>query len=291
MEAEKLQGIIEQMTLEEKASLCSGADFWNTKSVDKIGIPAMAVSDGPHGLRKQSEAADHLGINESIKAVCFPAGCAVAASFSRDAARLLGETLGEECQAEDVGIILGPAMNIKRSPLCGRNFEYYSEDPCVSSEMASAYVIGVQSRNVGTSLKHFMGNNQEYHRMTSSSVMDEHTMREIYLASFEGMVKKAKPWTMMNSYNRLNGTYLCENKEILTDILRKEWGFEGYVMTDWGAMNDRVAALKAGCELAICTMAAKTMNLNTGKGFLPDIGIIHRNKGIYFKFHGRGYFI
>lgn len=258
MEAEKLQGIIEQMTLEEKASLCSGADFWNTKSVDRIGIPAMAVSDGPHGLRKQSEAADHLGINESIKAVCFPAGCAVAASFSRDAARLLGETLGEECQAEDVGIILGPAMNIKRSPLCGRNFEYYSEDPCVSSEMASAYVIGVQSRNVGTSPKHFMGNNQEYHRMTSSSVMDERTMREIYLASFEGMVKKAKPWTMMNSYNRLNGTYLCENKEILTDILRKEWGFEGYVMTDWGAMNDRVAALKAGCELEMPSSGGAT---------------------------------
>lgn len=258
MEAEKLQEITTQMTLEEKASLCSGADFWNTKSVDRIGIPAMAVSDGPHGLRKQSEAADHLGINESIKAVCFPAGCAVAASFSRDAARLLGETLGEECQAEDVGIILGPAMNIKRSPLCGRNFEYYSEDPCVSSEMASAYVIGVQSRNVGTSPKHFMGNNQEYHRMTSSSVMDERTMREIYLASFEGMVKKAKPWTMMNSYNRLNGTYLCENKEILTDILRKEWGFEGYVMTDWGAMNDRVAALKAGCELEMPSSGGTT---------------------------------
>lgn len=149
-------------------------------------------------------------------------------------------------------------MNIKRSPLCGRNFEYYSEDPCVSSEMASAYVIGVQSRNVGTSPKHFMGNNQEYHRMTSSSVMDERTMREIYLASFEGMVKKAKPWTMMNSYNRLNGTYLCENKEILTDILRKEWGFEGYVMTDWGAMNDRVAALKAGCELEMPSSGGAT---------------------------------
>lgn len=249
MEAEKLREMIEQMTLEEKASLCSGADFWNTKSVDRAGIPAVTVSDGPHGLRKQNAAADHLGINESIKAVCFPAGCAVAASFSRDAARLLGETLGEECQAEDIGVILGPAMNIKRSPLCGRNFEYYSEDPYVSSEMAAAYVQGVQSRNVGTSPKHFMGNNQEYRRMTSSSVMDERTMREIYLASFEGMVKKAKPWTMMNSYNRLNGTYLCENKEILTDILRNEWGFDGYVMTDWGAMNDRIAALKAGCEL------------------------------------------
>lgn len=249
MEKGKLMELINQMTLEEKASLCSGADFWNTKSIQRLGLRSVTLSDGPHGLRKQENMADHLGMNESIKAVCFPAGCAVAASFSRETARLLGETLGEECQAEDIGIILGPAMNIKRSPLCGRNFEYYSEDPYVSSEMASAYVQGVQSRNVGTSPKHFMANNQEYHRMTSSSVMDERTMREIYLASFEGMVKKAKPWTVMNSYNRINGTYLCESREMLTDILRNEWGFDGYVMTDWGAMNDRVSALKAGCDL------------------------------------------
>lgn len=249
MEKGKLMELIKQMTLEEKASLCSGADFWNTKSIQRLGLPSVTLSDGPHGLRKQENMADHLGMNESIKAVCFPAGCAVAASFSRETARLLGETLGEECQAEDIGIILGPAMNIKRSPLCGRNFEYYSEDPYVSSEMASAYVQGVQSRNVGTSPKHFMANNQEYHRMTSSSVMDERTMREIYLASFEGMVKKAKPWTVMNSYNRINGTYLCESREMLTDILRNEWGFDGYVVTDWGAMNDRVSALKAGCDL------------------------------------------
>lgn len=237
------------MTLEEKASLCSGLDFWHTKGIERLGIPAEMVSDGPHGLRKQDEAADHLGINDSIKAVCFPAGCATASSFNRELVTKLGETLGEECQAENVSTILGPAMNIKRSPLCGRNFEYYSEDPYVSSEMAGALVHGVQSKNVGTSPKHFMANNQEYHRMTSSSEMDERTMREIYLASFEGMVKKEKPWTIMNSYNRLNGTYLCENKEVLTDILRKEWGFDGYVMTDWGAMNDRVEALRAGCNL------------------------------------------
>ena len=249
METGKLWELIKQMTLEEKASLCSGADFWNTKSVERLGIPAVAMSDGPHGLRKQKDAADHLGINESIKAVCFPAGCAVAASFSRDMAKLLGETLGEECQAEEIGVVLGPAMNIKRSPLCGRNFEYYSEDPYVSSEMASAYVEGVQGKDVGTSPKHFMANNQEYRRMTSSSVMDERTMREIYLSSFEGMVRKAKPWTIMNSYNRINGTYLCESREMLTDILRDEWGFDGFVVTDWGAMNDRVSALKAGCDL------------------------------------------
>ncbi len=249
MEMKKVREIVAQMTLEEKAGLCSGLDFWHTKGIERLGIPSEMVSDGPHGLRKQDQAADHLGMNDSIKAVCFPAGCATASSFNRDLLTRLGETLGKECQAENVSTILGPAMNIKRSPLCGRNFEYYSEDPFVSSEMAGALVHGVQSKNVGTSPKHFMANNQEYHRMTSSSEMDERTMREIYLASFEGMVKKEKPWTIMNSYNKLNGTYLCENKEMLTDILCGEWGFDGYVMTDWGAMDDRVEALKAGCNL------------------------------------------
>lgn len=249
MKREDIRQLISKMTLEEKAGLCSGADFWHTKSVAHLGIPAVAVSDGPHGLRKQDGEADHLGLNESIRAVCFPTGCALAASFDKSLARLLGETLGNECQAENVSTILGPAMNIKRSPLCGRNFEYYSEDPLVSTELGAAYVQGVQSKNVGTSPKHFMANSQEFHRMTSDSVMDERTMRELYLASFEGMVKKGKPWTIMNSYNKLNGTYLCENREILTDILRKEWGFDGYVMTDWGAMNNRIEALKAGCNL------------------------------------------
>lgn len=249
MERKNIKELIAKMTLEEKAGLCSGLDFWHTKGIERLGIPSEMVCDGPHGLRKQNDAADHLGINDSIKAVCFPAGCATASSFDRDLVRELGETLGEECQAENVSTILGPAMNIKRSPLCGRNFEYYSEDPYVSTEMAGALVHGVQSKHIGTSPKHFMANNQEYHRMTSSSEMDERTMREIYLASFEGMVKKEKPWTIMNSYNKLNGTYLCENKEMLTDILRKEWGFDGYVVTDWGAMNNRIEALKAGCNL------------------------------------------
>ncbi|MCC8044601.1 MAG: glycoside hydrolase family 3 C-terminal domain-containing protein [Clostridiales bacterium] len=249
MDNQKIKELITQMTLEEKASLCSGLDFWHTKGVERLGIPSEMVSDGPHGLRKQEDAADHLGMNDSIKAVCFPAGCATASSFNRDMAVKLGETLGEECQAENLSTILGPAMNIKRSPLCGRNFEYYSEDPLVSTEIAGALVHGVQSKNVGTSPKHFAANNQEYHRLTSSSEVDERTLREIYLASFEGMVKKEKPWTIMNSYNKLNGTYLCENKEMLTDVLRDEWGFDGYVMTDWGAMNERVDALKAGCNL------------------------------------------
>lgn len=244
-----IRELVKEMTLEEKASLCSGEDFWRTKAIERLNIPAIMLSDGPHGLRKQAEGGDHLGINDSIKAVCFPTGSAIASSFSREAASLLGETLGNECQAENVSTILGPAINIKRSPLCGRNFEYLSEDPLLSSELATAYVEAVQSKNIGTSPKHFLANNQEHHRMTSDSVIDERTLREIYLASFEGVVKNSKPWTIMNSYNKLNGTYLCENEEMLTNVLRKEWGFDGYVMTDWGAMNERVKSLVAGCEL------------------------------------------
>lgn len=249
MAERNIKDLIKQMTLEEKAGLCSGKDFWNTKAVSRLGIPSVMLSDGPHGLRKQEGKSDHLGLNESIPAVCFPAGCAIASSWDRESAAKLGITLANECQAENVSTILGPAMNIKRSPLCGRNFEYLSEDPIVSSELAIAYVQAVQSKNVVTTPKHFMANNQEFHRMTSDLIMDERTMREIYLASFENMVKQATPWTMMGSYNKLNGTYLCENKLILTDILRDEWGFDGYIMSDWGAMNDRVDALKAGCEL------------------------------------------
>lgn len=249
MKKEDIQNLISQMTLEEKAGMCSGADFWHLKGVERLGIPSVMVSDGPHGLRKQSEQADHLGINDSIKAVCFPAGCAAASSFDRNLLKKIGETIGRECQAEGVSTILGPAMNIKRSPLCGRNFEYYSEDPLVASEMAAALTEGVQSQNVGVSMKHFLANNQEKRRMTNSSQVDERTLREIYLAAFEGAVKQAKPWTVMNSYNRINGTYVGESREYLTDILRDEWGFEGYVMSDWGAVNDRVEALKAGMDL------------------------------------------
>lgn len=246
---EKIKMLVSEMTLEEKASLCSGKDFWRTKGIERLGIPSVMLADGPHGLRKQAGAGDHLGINESIHAVCFPAGCAIASSFNRQSSRLLGDTLGNECQAENVGTILGPAINIKRSPLCGRNFEYLSEDPLLSSELATAYVEGVQSKNVGTSPKHFLANNQEFHRMTSDSIIDERTLREIYLSSFEGVVRNSKPWTIMNSYNKLNGTYLCENSEMLTGVLRNEWEFDGYVLTDWGAMNDRVKSLIAGCEL------------------------------------------
>ena len=249
MTREKLQELIGKMTLEEKAPLCSGADFWHTESVERLGIPAMMVSDGPHGLRKQDQEADHLGVNDSIKAVCFPAGCGTAASFNRELITGMGEVLGEECQAEGVGVILGPAVNIKRSPLCGRNFEYYSEDPMVASEMAGALIKGVQSKNVGTSIKHFLANNQETRRMSSSSEVDERTLREIYLAAFEGAVSSQKPWTVMCSYNKINGTYAAEHKEALTDILRGEWGFDGFVVSDWGAVNNRVPDLEAGLDL------------------------------------------
>ena len=249
MEKEKIQNLISQMTLEEKAGMCSGADFWHLKGIERLGIPSVMVTDGPHGLRKQAQGADHLGINESEKAICFPAGCATASSFDRDLIRRQGELLGQECQAMDVSTILGPAMNIKRSPLCGRNFEYYSEDPFVSTEMAAALIEGIQSKNVGTSAKHFVANNQEKRRMTNSSDMDERTLREIYLASFEGAVKKAKPWTVMSSYNRVNGEFVGDSKEYLTEILREEWGFDGYVVSDWGAVNDRVSSLAAGLDL------------------------------------------
>lgn len=241
--------VIAHMTLEEKAGICSGYDFWHTKGVERLDVPQIMVSDGPHGLRKQDLEADHLGINESIKAVCFPAGCATGASFDRDLLFEMGQALGNECQAENVAVILGPAVNIKRSPLCGRNFEYYSEDPYLATEIATGHIKGVQSKNVGTSIKHFLANNQEHRRMSSSSEIDERTLREIYLAAFEGAVKEAKPWTVMCSYNRINGVYAAENKTYLTEILRGEWGFDGFVVSDWGAVNSRVEDLKAGLDL------------------------------------------
>lgn len=247
--AEQIESLVKQMTLEEKCSLLSGLDFWHTKKVERLGIPNIMVSDGPHGLRKQDTSGDHLGINDSIKAICFPAACATASSFDRDLLKKLGETLGDECQAQDVSTILGPAINIKRSPLCGRNFEYVSEDPYLAGELSASYINAVQSKNVGTSLKHFALNNQEYRRLTNSSNADERTIREIYLPAFETAVKKAQPATIMHSYNLVNGEYVGESKWLLDEILRKEWGFKGLVMSDWGAVSNRVRALEAGCDL------------------------------------------
>ena len=244
-----IQALVRSMTLEEKAGLCSGDDFWHTKAVERLGVPRSMVSDGPHGLRKQDEKVDHLGVNDSIKAVCFPAACATAASFDRALVTSLGEALGDECQHEGVSVVLGPAVNIKRSPLCGRNFEYFSEDPYLAGEMACAHIHGVQSRNIGTSIKHFAANNQEHRRMSSSSDADERTLREIYFPAFEAAVKREQPWTVMCSYNRINGVYASENKWLLTDVLRNEWGFKGYVMSDWGATADRVKGIEAGLDL------------------------------------------
>ena len=244
-----LKKIVSEMTLEEKAGMCSGLDFWHLKEVEHLGIPKVMVSDGPHGLRKQDEKGDHLGINDSIKAVCFPPAVLSACSFDRGLMEEMGKAIGREAQANDVSVVLGPAVNIKRSPLCGRNFEYYSEDPYLAGEIAAAFVKGVQSQHVGTSIKHFAANNQEYRRMSSSSEIDERTLREIYFPAFETAVKKAQPYTFMCSYNQINGTFASENKWLLTDVLRGEWGFKGYVMSDWGAVNDRVKGLEAGLEL------------------------------------------
>ena len=244
-----IKALVSQLTLEEKAGLCSGGDFWHTKAVERLGIPASMVSDGPHGLRKQDDKADHLGVNESIKAVCFPAASATAASFDKAMLTRMGEAVGDSCQHEKLSVVLGPAVNIKRSPLCGRNFEYFSEDPYLAGKLSAAFIHGVQSRNVGTSIKHFAANSQEHRRMSSSAEVDERTLREIYLPAFETAVKEEQPWTVMCSYNRINGVYASENPWLLTEVLRNEWGFEGYVMSDWGAVSDRVAGVAAGLDL------------------------------------------
>lgn len=206
-----VKSIISQMTLEEKAALCSGKDFWHLDTPQRLGIESVMVSDGPCGIRKQSDAADHLGLNASVPATSYPTGSCMACSFDRELFRRSGEVLGHACQAEDLSVLLGPAINIKRSPLGGRNFEYLSEDPYLTGELAKNYINGVQSQNVGVSVKHFAANSQEYNRMSSDSVVDERTLREIYLSAFETAVKDSKPWTIMCSYNRINGTFAAEN--------------------------------------------------------------------------------
>ena len=246
-----IKEIMDQMTLEEKAILCTGADFWHLHGVERLGIPEAMVIDGPHGLRKQEGKTDHLGLNLSKPATCFPSASALAASFDPALAERMGQLLGELAADEDVTNMLGPGMNIKRSPLCGRNFEYFSEDPLVASQMGSGVVRGIQSQHVGACPKHFLANNQEHYRMTSNSVVDERTLREIYLAAFEETVRDAKPWAMMCSYNRINGTFACENKTFLRDILKDEWKFDGYVMTDWGALDDPVESLRAGLDVGM----------------------------------------
>jgi len=244
-----IKEIISQLTLEEKASMLSGLDFWHTKPIERLGIPSVMVSDGPHGLRKQDESADHLGINDSIPAVCLPTACATAASFDRGLLAQVGEAVGDACQHEQVAVNLGPAVNIKRSPLCGRNFEYFSEDPYLTAELSTSLIKAVQSRNIGVSVKHFAANSQEHRRMSSDSIVDERTLREIYYPAFESAVKEGRAWTVMCSYNRLNGEFASQHRGLLTDLLRGEWGFDGYVVSDWGAVSDRVKGVHAGLDL------------------------------------------
>mgnify|MGYP002521281534 FL=1 len=245
----KHQDLISQMTLEEKASLCSGKDFWHLKSIERLGIPEIMVCDGPHGLRKQNAENKKVGIGNSYPATCFPTAVTTACSWDRDLIYKMGQALAEECLQHGVSVLLGPGINMKRSPLCGRNFEYFSEDPELAGEIGAAFIAGVQSMGVGTSLKHFAGNSQEMKRMTSNSIIDERALREIYLRAFEKAVKKSQPWTVMNAYNLLNGTYCSENDWLQNKVLRDEWGFEGAVVSDWGAVNDRVAGLNAGNDL------------------------------------------
>ena len=242
-----IQSIISQMTLEEKAALCTGASSWTTTPVERLGIPEMIVSDGPHGVRRVPDV-NAMAI-ESLPATCFPTASCLASTWDVDLIHKMGEALAEECIALNVDVLLGPGANMKRSPLGGRNFEYFSEDPYLAGEMAASLIDGIQSRGVGTSLKHYAANNQEFQRFSISAEVDERTLREIYLPAFEKAVKQAKPWTVMCSYNKVNGTFASEHHHLLTKILKNEWGFEGLVVSDWGAVRDRVAALKGGLDL------------------------------------------
>lgn len=240
---------VQQLTLQEKAALVTGQDYWYTVQIAAHKIPSIMMTDGPSGLRKQAQSADALGLNGSVEAICFPGSALTASSFDQSLLYQLGQQLGQAARANQVSILLGPGINIKRSPLAGRNFEYLSEDPFVAGELATSYVQGVQSQGVGVSVKHFAANNRENQRFTASSNIDERALREIYLSAFEKVVKKAHPATIMCSYNALNGVLNSQNYRLLTQILRNEWGFAGVVLSDWGAVADHVAAIKAGLDL------------------------------------------
>ena len=246
---EQARALVARMTLEEKAAFCSGRNFWRLEACERLGLPSIMMTDGPHGLRKQAGSADHAGLATSVPATCFPTAGALACSWDRELLEAVGVALGEQCAAEQVALLLGPAMNIKRHPLCGRNFEYFSEDPLLSGELAAALVAGIQSQGVGACLKHFAANNQERGRMIVDAVVDERTLREIYLRGFEIAVKKAQPWAVMCAYNRLNGVYCSEHDWLLNRVLREDWGFAGLVVTDWSAANDRVRGVAAGLDL------------------------------------------
>ena len=249
----KHQDLIAQMTLEEKCYLLSGKDFWQTRSVERLGIPNMTLSDGPHGIRKQAGEGDQLGLNPSLPATCFPTAAAIANSWDPALGEEIGEHLGAEAASQGVCVVLGPGLNVKRSPLCGRNFEYFSEDPYLSGKMAASYIRGIQKNGVSACPKHFAANSQELRRMASDSVMDERTLREIYLTGFEIAVKEGKAKSIMSSYNRINGVYANENPHLLQEILRDTWGFDGFVVSDWGGSNDHVEGVRAGSHLEMPT--------------------------------------
>jgi len=237
------------LSLEEKASLCSGKDFWMTKSIERLGIESFMLTDGPNGLRKQAIDSANVSLHESVPATCFPSGVGLASTWNKELLEEVGAAIGEEASTEGVGVVLGPAVNIKRSPLCGRNFDYFSEDPFLAGTLALHHINGLQSKGIGASIKHFAANNQEKDRMTSDSVLSERSLREIYLPAFEIAIKGSSPWTVMCAYNRINGIYCSENKWLLNDLLREEWGFKGVVITDWGACVDRIEGLRAGQDL------------------------------------------
>lgn len=253
MEREEIKKIVGKMLLKEKCFLLSGKDFWQTRSVERVGIPSVVLSDGPHGVRKQEGEGDQLGLNPSLPATCFPTAATIANSWDPKLGEEIGTYLGEEAASQGVGVLLGPGLNIKRSPLCGRNFEYFSEDPYLAGKMAAGYIRGIQSKGVGACPKHFAANSQELRRMASDSVMDERTLREIYLTGFEIAVKEAKPKSIMTAYNRVNGVYANENEHLLQEILRDEWGFDGFAVSDWGASNDHTAGVAAGSHLEMPT--------------------------------------
>ena len=243
-----IQELMSKMTLEEKIDLTIGKDFWSTNGVERLGVEPIALNDGPHGVRKPGSSSE-IGIGNSFPATCFPTAVTLACSWDAALVEEVGAALGEECLALDVQVLLGPGVNIKRTPLGGRSFEYYSEDPVLAGELGCAFVNGVQSKGIGTSLKHYACNNQESERMSISAEVDQRTLREIYLPAFERVVRKSKPWTVMCSYNRVNGVYASEHRQLLHDILKKEWGFEGVVVSDWGAVNEKAKALEAGLDL------------------------------------------
>ena len=263
--------IISQLTNRQKADLLTGRDFWTTARIEAPEIPSAFLSDGPHGTRKQAAASDHIGLNASLPATCFPTAASMANSWNEKLGQQMGAALGEEAAAQKIHVLLGPGVNMKRNPLCGRNFEYFSEDPYLAGKMAASYIRGIQSNGVSACVKHFALNDQELRRMVIDSVADERTMRELYLTAFEMAVKEGGTWSLMSSYNKVNGTYANENRHLLQDILRKEWGYEGIVVTDWGGCNDRVQGVLAGNELEMpaCRYGADDVFQALEEGTLP----------------------